>query len=205
MFTGIVEETGKVKSFQKKQRTMNIQIYAKDVLEKTKIGDSIAVNGVCLTVTLLSQNYFSADVMPETFHATNLQKLQSGSEVNLERALLLNDRFGGHYVTGHVDQVGIMKKIVRTPDEIRLTIRIDQQLNETLIEKGSITVDGISLTIFDVGRNDFTVSIIPHTFQSTTLSKCKVGSSLNIETDYIRKSSKTKEIMTREFLQLNGF
>lgn len=205
MFTGIVEETGKVKSIQKNQRTMRIQINAKEVLEKTKIGDSIAVNGVCLTVTSLSQNQFTADVMPETFKATNLEKLSSGSEVNLERAMLLNDRFGGHYVTGHVDQVGKLKSVVRTHEEIRLTITLDHQLNKTLISKGSITIDGISLTIFDVGFNHFTVSIIPHTFKSTTLSKCRVGSLLNIETDYLRKSSNKTETMTKDFLQLNGF
>lgn len=205
MFTGIVEEMGKIKSIQKNHQTMNVQIYANQVLEKTKIGDSIAVNGVCLTVTTFSQNAFSADVMPETFKATNLRKLTPGQEVNLERALQLQDRLGGHYVTGHVDQIGIMKKIYRTHDEIRLTISISPHLAETLIEKGSITVDGISLTIFNVGRKDFTVSIIPHTFQSTTLSKNKVGSELNIEADYIRKTNHTTQTITRDFLQLNGF
>lgn len=188
MFTGLIEEVGSVHAIKKSGQTMVISIQADKVLEHTKIGDSISVNGVCLTVTELAAQYFSADVMPETFRRTNLHLLSPGSPVNLERAMQANARFGGHIVQGHVDGCGVISDRREMENATVFTIRLDDpQLLRYMIDQGSITVDGISLTIVQVTDEHFTVSIIPHTLQHTALQEKKRGDVVNIECDVIGK------------------
>lgn len=182
MFTGIIEELGEVVDLRKSNKSAKIKILCKIVLENIALGDSIAVNGICLTVVEFGEDYFVAEIMPETLERTNIT-----SRVNLERALTLNKPLGGHIVTGHVDDMG--KIISITPKGIanEFKIQLDPQLANQIIRKGSITIDGISLTCIDVGKEYFSVGIIPHTTEHTTLSFKKVGDLVNLETDYLGK------------------
>lgn len=188
LFTGIVEEVGTITKFHKKsERAIELSIKAKKVLEDVQIGDSIAVNGICLTVTHFSKEQFSVDVMPETVKATSLNGLTTGSTVNLERSMKADGRFGGHFVTGHVDGVG---KIVRKETVENATyydIEVPGQFMPYFIMKGSIAVDGVSLTIFGVKENIVTISLIPHTLSETVLGDKDVGSIVNIECDVMAK------------------
>ena len=163
MFTGIIEELGTVKSVMSGGCSGEIKINAAVVTEGTKIGDSIAVNGVCLTVTAISTYGFSADVMPETLHRTSLGKLRPGDSVNLERAMPAGGRFGGHIVTGHIDGTGMIRKITRDEIAYRLNISAPKTILALIMEKGSVCIDGVSLTVTDVDESSFGVSIIPHT------------------------------------------
>lgn len=188
MFTGIVEEKGRIKRISQKGQAMELAIEAKLILEDAKLGDSISINGVCLTITDMGSDYFSADVMPETFRKTTLHLLSHGSEVNLERAMIANGRFGGHIVQGHVDGVGIVRK--RVNEENAVVFRIepdDKSLFRYMIDQGSITVDGISLTIVKVMDTAFTISIIPHTLAETILQQRQVGDKVNLECDVLGK------------------
>ena len=171
IFTGIIEELGVVKSIAINGASGCITIKAKKVLEGTQLGDSIAVNGTCLTVTSINSDGFSADVMAETVKRTSLSQVGKGDLVNLERAMILNGRFGGHIVSGHIDGT------IKAPDEIL----------DLIVEKGSICIDGISLTVATVSDQDFQVSIIPHTAKETTLIHKKVGSLVNLENDIVGK------------------
>ena len=183
MFTGLVEEKGTILKISQNQ----ICVKAEKVLESTRIGDSIAVNGVCLTVTRLTVGGFWADVMPETFSRSNLGSLIPGALVNLERAMAADGRFGGHIVSGHIDGRGKITKIQRDGNAVRFWICADKAILRLIVEKGSITVDGISLTVVSVSDADFSISIIPHTLGETTLGSRKVGDSVNLENDIIAK------------------
>jgi riboflavin synthase len=206
MFTGIIEETGTVKNITHGTFT-KIVIKCSKVLEETKIGDSIAVNGVCLTVTNISDESFAADVMPETMRASNLKDLKTGSIVNLERALQVGRRMGGHIVTGHIDCVGKIIEKRQEKNAFIFKIAINKEFTKYIARKGSIAVDGISLTVVEDGYDYFTVSVIPHTMLKTTLGYKGVGDSVNIEVDilskYVEKLIGKKDI--KDLLKENGF
>lgn len=192
MFTGIVEEIGRIKNVQRGAKSITFCIEACKVLEDTKIGDSICTNGVCLTVTDISsaaegKGWFKADVMPETIRKTSMAKLQVGSKVNLERALTLNTRLGGHIVSGHVDGIGHVVRKEHDDIAIWLWIECDASLMRYIIPKGSVTLQGVSLTVAKVEATRFAVSLIPHTQEETTLHANVVGDIVNIETDIIAK------------------
>lgn len=187
MFTGIIEEMGIVKSIKSKV----ITIEANKIFDDLKLGDSVAVNGTCLTVSSfegkVSPKIFNADITSETLSRTNLGDLKSGFKVNLERALTLNGRLGGHIVSGHIDGVGIIKNISKNAEDIELTIEVPPNLMKYIIEKGSVAVDGISLTVAKVNKNYFSIAIIPHTLKETILYYKKAGDKVNIENDIIGK------------------
>ena len=187
MFTGIIEEVGKVNSLSISGKSGSIQVSAKKVLEGTKNGDSIAVNGVCLTVTSLGRDFFTADVMAETVRRTNLGFLKNGSPVNLERALPSDGRFGGHIVSGHIDGTGKIAKFQREENAVWVHISADKAILNLIVEKGSIAIDGISLTVAKVTDESFAVSVIPHTGEETTLLSKKEGDIVNLENDIIGK------------------
>ncbi|HCW52328.1 MAG TPA: riboflavin synthase [Clostridium sp.] len=187
MFTGIVEELGKVEKIQYDRGFYKIDIQCQKVLEGTKLGDSICVNGVCLTVNKLYENHFIADVMGETMARTNLGVLTGGDKVNLERALSLSDRLGGHVVTGHVDGKGRIVDIDKKIDGTWLSVQASEDILKYIILKGSITINGISLTVAYVDENIFKVSVIPHTLENTILNYRKVNDFVNIECDLIGK------------------
>lgn len=188
MFTGIVEEIGRVKSIRRGAKSFTLEIAAGKVLEDTQVGDSICTNGVCLTVTsLASAGVFTADVMPETVRRTALAELKPGSEVNLERALSLNTRLGGHIVSGHVDGLGKIMRRTQDDNAIWLEIGCGTELLRYIVEKGSITIQGVSLTVAKVTANSFSVSLIPHTQSATTLHAAKAGDTVNLETDILAK------------------
>lgn len=187
MFTGIIEEVGVIRSLSMAGHSGEIAIRAKTVLEQTKIGDSIAVNGICLTVTSLRPDGFTADVMPETVSRSSLKSASAGDQVNLERAMAADGRFGGHIVSGHIDGTGIIREMKRDENAVWVRIEADPQILRYIVEKGSITIDGISLTVAVVTERDFSVSIIPHTGEETTLLRRQAGSTVNLETDIIAK------------------
>ncbi|RIX53437.1 riboflavin synthase [Paenibacillus nanensis] len=188
MFTGLVEEIGQIKSVVKQGEAMVMTIGAGIVTQDVKLGDSISVNGVCLTVTSFDRSSFSVDVMPETFRRSSLHRLKPGEAVNLERAMQAGARFGGHIVQGHVDGTGAVISRQSDANAVVFRIRLDDpgQL-KYIIPKGSITVDGISLTVVDTSDDGFTVSIIPHTLAETALQHKQAGAVVNIETDIIGK------------------
>lgn len=218
MFTGIVEEIGTVKNIIKGSRSIKLAIAAQKVLENTNLGDSIAVNGVCLTVMALGKNGFTADVMPESMSKTNMGKLKPGDRVNLERALTLASRLGGHIVSGHIDGVGEIIDMEKDDNAVRVTLTASPKVMKYIVSEGSVALDGVSLTVAHLGESDFTVSLIPHTAQVTTLLDKKVGDKLNVENDVVGKyverlldfsaKNETKEKMpslSLSFLRENGF
>jgi riboflavin synthase len=210
MFTGIIEETGIVKSIRTEGRSARITISAEKVLKDMKVGDSINTNGVCLTVTEFSSTAFTIDVMPETMQRTTFAKLRSGSRVNLERALRLTDRLGGHIVSGHIDGTGILDKIREDENAVWLTVSTEPEILRYIVEKGSIAIDGISLTVVKVGQRSFEVSIIPHTQTETAILLKKTGDAINIECDIIGKyveklTSKKGDKVDLNFLAEHGF
>ena len=198
MFTGIVEECGTVLDVLKNGVSGSVQIQASTVLEGTKTGDSIAVNGVCLTVTKLTKSSFTADVMAETFRRTNLGNLGKNSRVNLERAMAADGRFGGHLVSGHIDGTGIISRIKEEGNAVWIYISAPQSILNLIVEKGSVAVDGISLTVAAVSDKEFAVSVIPHTRENTALSGKKTGAVVNLENDiigkYVQKLTGTAQI-----------
>ncbi len=187
MFTGIIEEMGKILRIERAGTSAKIQIQAKKVLEGTKVGDSIAVNGVCLTVTALGSRDFTADVMPETLSRSSLGQLKCGGSANLERAMAADGRFGGHIVSGHIDGTGAIEKITREGNAVRYLIAASPDILRGVVEKGSIAIDGISLTVTTVQTEHFEVSVIPHTLSQTTLAQKKQGAIVNLENDVIGK------------------
>ncbi|MDF9411281.1 riboflavin synthase [Brevibacillus laterosporus] len=223
MFTGIIEEVGTITGFLASQKAGSLHINARLVVEGSKIGDSIAVNGVCLTVTELTANGFVVDVMPETLKRTNLGELRNGERVNLERAMSIGDRLGGHLVSGHVDGKGKILSKRQNENAILFEIEAGADIQRYLIPQGSITVDGISLTVVAIKANSFSVSVIPHTAAVTTLGKKQVGNCVNLENDVIGKyverllasqgsllhslhSARNKQhSVTESFLRDNGF
>ncbi|MDD5952246.1 MAG: riboflavin synthase [Oscillospiraceae bacterium] len=216
MFTGIIEEVGTVTAVHPGARSSRLTIGARKVLEGTKVGDSICTSGVCLTVTSLTGSTFTADVMAETMRRTKLGTLTVGSPVNLERALCLNTRLGGHIVSGHIDGTGTITAMEREDNAVWVTVEADSHLLRYIIPKGSIAIDGISLTVANVTDHDFQVSIIPHTGEETTLLCQQIGSLVNLECDMIGKyvekllglsapKEAPKPTLTAEFLAQHGF
>ncbi len=212
MFTGIIEEIGIVKDFKQISNGAEITISCSKVLNDTKIGDSIAINGVCQTVIEMSENSFMAEVSPETLNVTNFLSLKSGERVNLERALKLNERIGGHLVQGHVDSVAKLISAKKDTDFYIMKFEVADNAKRYIIKKGSITINGISLTVAEIEGNFITVAVIPHTYENTNLSELKTGDNVNIETDvfakYIEKfllNEKTSSVITEDFLKENGF
>lgn len=214
MFTGIVEEIGTIKQIERRVHSAVITVKARTVLGGICIGDSIAVNGVCLTVVGYTDDQFSADIMHETLERSSLQTAKSGDTVNLERAMPADGRFGGHFVAGHVDGIGIITAIERDDTAVWYTLRTEPSVLRYIVEKGSIAMDGISLTVAKVDETCFSVSLIPHTVGYTTLGSKRVGDSMNLENDVIGKyveklllpqETPKKSAITKEFLLQNGF
>lgn len=216
MFTGIVEEIGTVRRVVSSQTDGRIEIEASLVLEGTKIGDSIAVNGVCLTVIALGPRGFTADVMPETLRRSNLGSLRSGDQVDLERAMAADGRFGGHMVSGHIDGVGTVLRSRQEGNATWVTISAPQEILRLIVEKGSIAIDGISLTVAQVTDTSFSVSLIPHTGTQTILLRKGPGSQVNLENDVVGKyvarllaskdpAPEPESRITLDFLQEHGF
>lgn len=211
MFTGIIEEKGIVKSIDNVSGKFRLNIQAQYILNDTKIGDSIAVNGVCLTVTDMTSSGFSADVMPETLRRSSLGSLKCGSCVNLERAMAANGRFGGHIVTGHIDGTGKISSVKKEGNAVIVTISAPHNILRLIVEKGSVAIDGISLTVTGVTKTDFSVSLIPHTAKETTLLSKRAGDMVNLENDIIGKyterllSAPKESGITRSLLLENGF
>lgn len=187
MFTGIIEEIGTVRQIRNGTASCVLTVNAKTVLSDVHIGDSIAVNGTCLTVCSTDGSSFSADVMPETMRRTNLGALRPGSPVNLERAMAANGRFGGHIVSGHIDGTGTIRQMKREDNAVWITVAADEAVLRYIVGKGSVAIDGISLTVASVSPQDFAVSVIPHTAQETTLLSRKPGDTVNLECDIIAK------------------
>ena len=217
MFTGIIEEIGIVKTFKELQKSALIEVECKKVLEDTKIGDSIAINGVCQTVVKMDSNSFSAEVSLETLNVTNFKELKKGSEVNLERALTLNSRLGGHMVSGHVDGICKLSDVTKQNDFYVLAFNANEGILKYIINKGSVTINGISLTIAKLTQTGFELAIIPHTYENTNLKSLKIGQKVNIENDLIAKYVekflstdnnvivKSKSNLNEDFLKENGF
>ncbi|MBQ2406363.1 MAG: riboflavin synthase [Lachnospiraceae bacterium] len=213
MFTGIVEELGEVSAMARGRDSMVLTIKAKTIMSDLKLGDSVSTNGVCLTVTEKGSDYYKADVMHETMNRSSLGKLKPGSHVNLERAMSAEGRFGGHIVSGHIDGTGSITSIKKDDNAVWYTIAAPENIMRYIIEKGSIAIDGISLTVAKVTDKDFSVSIIPHTIKETTLGEKRVGDIVNLENDLIGKyveklitiSPKKSGNIDKEFLLRNGY
>jgi len=216
VFTGIIEEIGTVKKIQKvSDQAVTMTISSSKILEDVGLGDSISVNGICLTVTHFTSDYFEVDAMPETIKATSLNSLKKGSSVNLERAMAANGRFGGHFVSGHIDATGKIVKKKKEQNAIYYDIEIPNDLTKYILPKGSITVDGTSLTIFGIQKSIFTISLIPHTAKETILGEKEEGDIVNIECDmlakYVQKMLQNDDHeqkvnrISKDFLQQNGF
>ena len=217
MFTGLVEEVGTVRSIRRGRDSAVLEIGAETVTKGLRTGDSMAVNGVCLTAVSCREDSFSADVMHETLNRSSLAQLRSGSHVNLERAMPADGRFGGHIVAGHVDGVGRILGTEKDGTAVWYRIGADQSVLRYVVEKGSVAVDGISLTVAAVTETDFSVSLIPHTARMTILGEKKAGDPVNLETDivgkYVEKLMKPADTggqkgqsgITREFLEKYGF
>ena len=216
MFTGIIEETGTVRHVSLSGNSGRIQIGAELVLSGTRPGDSIAVNGVCLTVTTMDTKSFTADVMAETLRRSNLGQLKAGDLVNLERAMPADGRFGGHIVSGHIDGTGTIAALEQEGNATWVYVRTSPDILALIVEKGSIAIDGISLTVAKVGDRDFAVSVIPHTSSHTTLLKKRSGDVVNLENDIVGKyverllgrkeqEEPRRSRITEEFLRENGF
>lgn len=213
-FTGIVEEIGSISGIRKGEKSASLTVECREVLKGTQTGDSISVNGVCLTVKSISESSFEADVMPETMRAANLKYLKQGDAVNLERAVSPAGRFGGHIVSGHIDGTGIIRGIKREDNAVWITIEAGSEILRYIVHKGSIAVDGVSLTVQYADDRVFKIAVIPHTRDYTTLPGRRIGYSVNIECDIIGKyierlmnfqSKKEKGGITLDYLQENGF
>ena len=215
MFTGLVEEIGKIESIIKSEKSAKITIKVNEVLKDVMLGDSIATNGVCLTVTSFDSGKFTVDVMAETMRRSNLKSLSPGDEVNLERALRVGARLGGHIVSGHIDGMGVIKEFKREDNAVWVSIAASNEILKYIVQKGSIAIDGVSLTVAYVDESVFKVSIIPHTKDMTTLLRKKVGDDVNLECDMIGKyvekllGSKEQAPVNKgidfDFLSSNGF
>lgn len=204
MFTGIIEEIGKIAQVKRSGKSLILSIKTKSILEDTKLGDSISVDGVCLTVTSIKNSVFTADVMPETYKISTLKTLKPNTYVNLERAARVDSRLGGHIVTGHIDTIAIIKKIKQSENAKLFELQIQNQEYEVSI-KDSISINGISLTVQDISNNTITVSIIPHTVLETTLQYKTVNSIVNIEYDTLKKQKRISNSITMKYLEANGF
>ncbi len=215
MFTGIVEDIGTIVKINRHEKAAELQIKSQLITSDVQLGDSIAVNGTCLTVTRFEKEIFSVDAVPETMKKSNLTNLSIGSKVNLERAVKAETRLGGHMVSGHIDTVGTITNIKKEENAIWFTVQLSDDYIKYLIPKGSVAIDGISLTVVHVTENEFDVSVIPHSLQNTTLLHRKKGDTVNIECDMIAKyierfvsyksSENSKKDISMDFLKENGF
>ncbi|KNZ41785.1 riboflavin synthase [Acetobacterium bakii] len=216
MFTGIIEEIGKITAIQKAGKSSKLGIWGDIIFDDLKIGDSVAVNGVCLTVSAFGNKNFTADVMSESLERSELGKLKPGSFVNLERAMPANGRFGGHMVSGHIDGTGTITKMEKDENAVWVTVKAEKRILKYIIEKGSIAIDGISLTVAKLDDTSFSVSLIPHTGQQTTLLTKKVGEGVNLENDSVGKyierfltfegqNTKSQNTITMDLLNKYGF
>ncbi|ANU27255.1 riboflavin synthase [Planococcus versutus] len=209
MFTGIVEEVGQVASVRSKPQAMELTISCALILEDVKRGDSISINGVCLTISTFSSKTFTVDVIPETVKSSTMSGLKAGARVNLERAMPANGRFGGHFVSGHIDGVGVIRSVKKEANAMTKTIELEPRLMKYMMLKGSIAVDGTSLTIFYLDHNSVTISLIPTTREDSLLGEKGIGEKVNIECDLLAKY--TERIQTaepkisRNWLAENGF
>lgn len=214
MFTGIIEEIGSVRSITYGSSSIRISLDCTKITDDIKVGDSVAVNGVCLTVTSSSEKWF--DVMPETMRTTNLGNLKTSDKVNLERALKLNDRLGGHLVSGHIDGIGKITNKVKEDNAVWLTIEASREILRYIVKKGSVALDGTSLTVAEINKDSFKVSLIPLTFGATTLGLKNTGDIVNIECDVIGKYVEkliygyknvdvNKNELSMKFLKEHGF
>lgn len=202
MFTGIVEEVGRITRINKvSERAIQLTIAAKEVLTDVSVGDSIAVNGICLTVTNFTEDTFNVDVMPETIKATSLCRIEEGAHVNLEPSLQPKSRIGGHFVTGHIDTVGKITRKKEVENAVYYDIAIPDELMIYFIDKGSIAVDGVSLTVFAVEEQSVTISLIPHTLAVTILGEREVGDIVNIECDMLAKHVQQQ---MQHYFRMNG-
>lgn len=212
MFTGIIEDIGTVKAVNSGRNSMQLTVSSKKIVEDVHLGDSIAVNGICLTVISFTNDSFTVDVMPESVKATSIQDVKVGSPVNLERAMSANGRFGGHFVTGHIDGTGTILRKRPEENAVYYDIKINAELSRYCIPKGSVAIDGTSLTIFGISDDILTVSLIPHTLEITLLGRKKVGDIVNIENDMLGKyvlhqvqNQQSKSNITEQLLRQNGF
>lgn len=212
MFTGLIEEMGELAEIKRGTKSASLRIRAKTVLEDVKVGDSISVNGICLTVTTFDQTSFTVDVMPETLERSSLGDARSNAKVNLERAMPMNGRFGGHIVSGHIDGTGRILSKTRDDNAVRIRITADKSILKYIIHKGSVTLDGISLTVSSLESDWFEVSIIPLTATDTTLLNKTVGDRINIECDLLGKYVErlmtfqdSSKVMNLDYLMENGF
>jgi riboflavin synthase len=212
MFTGIIEEVGRIEKISTERGNLKLRIKASKILNDLKVGDSININGACQTVIATDGNSFTVEAVEETLKKTNLGQLKKSEQVNLERALRVSDRLGGHLITGHVDSVGKIKSIAKREGSFLYEFELPEKYLAHLVEKGSVAVDGISLTVVEVKERSFTVSIIPFTLENTTLGTKKVGNLVNIETDLIGKyveriltSKRDKFKITEEWLKEKGW
>ena len=215
MFTGIVEEIGTIQEIKQGTKSSILTVQGKKIFEDLKLGDSVAVNGVCLTVTGININTFTADVMSETINRSSLGSLKTGGHVNLERALPANGRFGGHIVSGHIDGTGTISAIEKDDNAIWYTVNTSDKIMRYIVEKGSVAIDGISLTVAKATADSLSISIIPHTAKATILSEKNRGSIVNLENDvvgkYVEKLIASQQIekrpsnITREFLAKAGY
>lgn len=218
MFTGIIEELGVVANIKRSGESFVLTIDAKKILKDVHLGDSISVNGVCLTVTSFTSSQFTVDVMPETVKASSLQSLKRGSKVNLERAMAAGGRFGGHFVSGHIDGTGVIKSKRPIENAVYYEIEASQEILKYVIERGSIAVDGTSLTVFGVKDDAFTLSLIPHTLTESIIGLKDSGEIVNLECDMIGKyvghfltsrqnigNKKSSSGISASFLEENGF
>jgi riboflavin synthase len=187
MFTGLIEEIGAIQNIQRVASGLRLKIQCRKILDDLAVDDSVSVNGVCLTVVQFDAATFQADAVAETVARTNLRKLSPGSRVNLERALRLSDRLGGHLVQGHVDGTGVISRFDRLPNNTLLTVKAPAELMQFMIPKGSIAIDGVSLTIADLTESLVTIAVIPHTLEKTILNTGAVGDEVNLEVDLIGK------------------
>lgn len=216
MFTGIIEEIGTVRSVRQTGEAIVMTIEAHNILHDVNLGDSIAVNGVCLTVTSYTDHTFTVDIMPETVRATSLKTFTIGSKANLERAMAANGRFGGHFVSGHVDGLGVIKQKEVKDNAVYYKIEAPKEVIRYIVYKGSVAIDGTSLTVFGVSENTFTISIIPHTLSETIIGQKNVGDTVNVECDMLGKyieqfltrrfeGEGNRSSISEKFLEENGF
>ena len=217
MFTGIIEEMGFIRDLSIFSEGATLAIVSKDVLAGLKIGDSISVNGVCLTATQIGPDHFLCDISAETLQHSTFRQARKGARVNLERSLRVGDRLGGHFVLGHVDDVGKLAGKVSVGEGFEMSFDIPQRLERYTVHKGSIAINGISLTISALGKRSISVAVIPHTFQSTNLSDLKLGDPVNLEVDILGKyferffqlggsgGSSPESKVTLDYLKSQGF
>lgn len=218
MFTGIIEEIGSIVTIKQTGESFVLVVEARKILKDVQLGDSISVNGVCLTVTAFTENQFTVDAMPETYKSTSLKSLKRGSKVNLERAMSAGGRFGGHFVSGHADGIGVIKSKKPMDNAVYYEIEVNSDLLPYIIYKGSVAVDGTSLTVFGVSDKSFTVSLIPHSLEETIIGLKSTGDIVNVECDMLGKyvehflssrfshtKVKSKSNITAAFLEENGF